>query len=356
MKSTEKIIVIGGGLSGLYLTYLLQQKGINYTVLEASSRLGGRIETIEGKLGTPMEIGATWFSDIHEHLLSLLNELGLEKYPQFTKGKSLFQTKSFEPPQEFYIPESQASSYRIRGGTGKLIEKLTEKIDKNQVILESKVIAVEEIGDKLHVKTSQNENYIADKVVVCIPPQLVNSKISFTPELPTYLTELLSTVQTWMAGSIKFTIEYATPFWREKEYSGMLFSHVGIVTEMHDHTNYEESKFGFTGFLHPAAVRYTSAERKQYVLQQLVELLGSGAGNPTAYFDKVWKNEFVFEDSQSMQQPHQNNGHPFLQQSQLNGKLFFCGTETSPKYGGYMEGALVAAKNVLGAIDEDFRK
>ena len=86
MDSNEKIIIIGGGLSGLTLAYKLSQQNIRTTVLEASSRIGGRIQTVKGTLGTPMELGATWFSNMHPNLNSLIEELGLKKYPQFSRG------------------------------------------------------------------------------------------------------------------------------------------------------------------------------------------------------------------------------------------------------------------------------
>lgn len=65
----KQVIIIGGGLSGLTLAYLLERKGFEPTIIEASSRLGGRIHTVEGKLSTPLELGATWFSDSHLELL-----------------------------------------------------------------------------------------------------------------------------------------------------------------------------------------------------------------------------------------------------------------------------------------------
>ena len=37
------IAIIGGGLSGLYAAFLLEQRGIDYILLEARDRLGGRI-------------------------------------------------------------------------------------------------------------------------------------------------------------------------------------------------------------------------------------------------------------------------------------------------------------------------
>ena len=95
MNSNKRIIIIGGGLSGLTLAYLLSKSKYNVTILEASRRLGGRIQTKMGKLETPLELGATWFSDIHQNLLALLDELGVNRFFQFSKGISLFQTKSF---------------------------------------------------------------------------------------------------------------------------------------------------------------------------------------------------------------------------------------------------------------------
>jgi monoamine oxidase len=275
---------------------------------------------------------------------------------QFAKGISLFQTKSFEPAQKFFVPESESSSYRLRGGTGKLIDALSEKLESGRVVLDARVVAIEESDDKLKVLTAEGQEYYGSRVIICMPPQLASSKVLFSPGLPAPVTEVLGSVQTWMAGSIKFTLEYSEPFWRENGYSGMLYSHAGIITEMYDHTNFEETKFGFTGFLNSGSAAYTQDVRKEFVIRQLVELIGAGAAEPAVYYDKVWKDEFVLDGVQVIQRPHQNNGHPLLQQPWMNGKLFFCGTETSPICGGYMEGAVISAQRTLRnlqAIDAD---
>ncbi len=344
MKQGESVIIIGGGLSGLTLAYLLLQKNIKATVVEASSRVGGRIQTIKGELETPLELGATWFSDMHPNVLLLIDELGLKKYPQFSKGISLFQTKSFEPPQKFFIPEAESPSYRIAGGTQVLIDTLHQQLSSENIRLNTKVTAIKEVGDKLLVEASNGENLYADKVVLCIPSQLAGSQIQFSPALPGDVADILPEVQTWMAGSVKFVLEYAEPFWRNEDYSGMLYSHAGIITEMYDHTNFEENKFGFTGFLNSGAAAYPQKVRKEFVLRQLQELFGEKVLNPVAYFDKVWTDEFVSGENQIIHRPHQYNGHPLLQQSYMNGKLFFSGTETASEFPGYMEGAVIAAK------------
>lgn len=193
---------------------------------------------------------------------------------------------------------------------------------------------------------ANGQQVIAEQVILCLPPQLVHAKIAFSPSLPSNLWNLLPSVQTWMSGSIKFVMEYDSPFWRENGFSGMLYSHSGIVTEMYDHSNLEKNKFGFTGFLNSGASAYSQEVRKELVLQQLSQLLGNEILNLKLYQDKVWVNEFVYEGTQVIQRPHQNNGHQLLQASYLQGKLHFGGTEVATEYSGYMEGAILSARKL----------
>lgn len=342
----QKIIIVGAGLSGLTLAYLLAKKNIESTILEASPRIGGRIQTESGKLNTPLELGATWFSDIHSNLIKLINELGLKKFPQFSEGISLFQTKSFEPAQKFYVPKSESPSYRIAGGTQNLIDTLANQIPAQNIKLNTKVIAIKNEDTELVITTSQDEVIKAEKAILCMPPQVVHSEIDFSPALPVNLADILPNVQTWMAGSIKFVLEYKKPFWRENAYSGMLYSHTGIVVEMYDHTNFEENRFGFTGFLNSSFSSFSKEKRKHLVTNQLTELLGEQAKNTTFYNDKIWTDEFTLGKNQIIQRRHHNNGHQLLQKSYFENKLYFSGTETSQTYSGYMEGAVLSATKI----------
>ena len=350
MQKDKKIVIIGGGLSALTTAYYLSQHNIDFVILEASSRLGGRIQTVKGLLETPLELGATWFSDLHTQLSSLLDELGLGKYPQSADGISLFQTKSFEPAQKFFIPESQSPSYRIVGGTQKLIDALEKTLCEDQIYLNCKVYEIEDAGDRISVKTESGKQFAADHAIICIPPQLAADRITFKPELPQELKTLLPTVQTWMSGAVKFTIEYSAPFWRQEGFSGMLYSHAGIISEMYDHTNFEKTKFGFTGFLNGGAAAYPPEVREEFALKQLAELLGEKALEAVSYYDKVWTDEYVLGDSQIVSRPHQNNGHSLLQSGYFSDRLFFSNTETSREFSGYMEGAVISAKNIVSTL------
>lgn len=348
------VAIIGGGLSGLLLAKLLQEKNIDTIVLEAADRLGGRIHTIQRPQpgAAPLELGATWFADMHEHLGQLISDLNIGRFPQYAAGTSLFQTKSFEPPQAFYIPESSAPSYRIAGGTSALIEALRLALAPGSVYMGTQVTAITGLSTGVQIATANGQAFHANKVVLCLPPQLAARTISIHPALPAEVSGIFNTVHTWMEGAVKFTIEYASGFWRKNGFSGMLYSHAGIITEMYDHTNVEGTAFALTGFLGGAAGFYSPAARKELVIKQLTELFGPAAGDMLHYEDKVWNDEFISSGNNVVLMPHQHNGHPFLQQSYLDGKLWFCGTETSAQYGGYMEGAVIAAKTMADKLQQ----
>jgi len=55
---TGKIIVIGAGAAGMYIAHLLNQKGMEVEILEASDRNGGRIQYLQGFSDFPLELGA----------------------------------------------------------------------------------------------------------------------------------------------------------------------------------------------------------------------------------------------------------------------------------------------------------
>ena len=342
-----KVIIIGAGLSGLTCGYLLQKKGVHVTLLEANTRIGGRIETRNGTTNATIEMGATWFSKLHPHLFQLLDELELGYFKQHTQGISLFETMSFVPPQKFEISEFEEPSFRIKGGTQKLIEKLAEKIGWHNIKTETKVIAINEVGNQMEVLDQNETVYIADCVITTLPPNLMVNTLSFNPPLPEKLVSLAKKTHTWMGESIKFAVEYATPFWKENNYSGTLFSQASIITEMYDHSTFDNTGYALKGFLNGSTSILSLEERKTKVITQLEKLFGSDAENYITYNEKVWRDEpLTFSNYDHLVMAHENNGHQLYQNSFLNNKLYISGSETALQNPGYMEGAIVAAKNI----------
>lgn len=347
----KKIIILGAGLTGLTISYLLKEKGISSKILEARNRLGGRINTIKGNEETPIEMGATWLGEKHKTLVNFLNHLGIKKFKQYNHGVAFFETMSFAPPQEFLIPESTEPSFRIKGGSSHLIERLAYKIGSENISLNQVISKIEKQDNYINIINEQNEEISADILISTVPPKLFAKTISCVPSLPEGVLNIFKTTQTWMEGSTKFGVEYKTPFWKKNGQAGTVFSQSSIIPEMYDHTNFEENKFALKGFLNGSATQFSKEERNKKVIATLVKFFGEEAKNHAGYFDNVWEKEkFTFSPSDDFLYSHQNNGHHVFQNSYWENQLWFAGTETSMNYGGYMEGAIQSAQNTTHRI------
>jgi len=76
LRNVYDVIIIGGGISGLFTAYKLSKTGLNILMIEANPNFGGRIQTAE-KNGLTYECGAARFHDSHTKLLTLIDELNL---------------------------------------------------------------------------------------------------------------------------------------------------------------------------------------------------------------------------------------------------------------------------------------
>ena len=346
----EEVIIIGAGLSGLSTAYQLKKEKIRYKILEAQNRLGGRIETIFGHQETPMEMGATWFSKEHKNVQHLLSEINIGHFEQSNGGIALFETLSFEPAQQYFVPANNHSAYRVQGGTNQIIEALHQQIGPENVVLNTKIVEVIEQGDQLKITDQLQNNYFCKYLIIAVPPKLLINSLRIIPALPSTLQDVMQNTQTWMSGSAKFSVEYKYPFWKNKGFSGSVYSHSGLATEIYDHSNFEDTKYALKGFLNGSANHYSPEERQKKVVAQLTHYFGPEAKDFESYHDKIWTDTYIQPDQDHFLPPHQNNGHALYHESYLNNKLYLTGTETSTLFSGYMEGAICASKTTAAKI------
>lgn len=118
---SSSVIVLGGGLSGLYAANLLKKKGIQTLIVEASSRLGGRIMSVTNPSDQSVyDLGGEWIGDFHSLTRKLVNNLGLTLVrPNWNGSQSLWDINKF--------------SLKSKENLEKLIE-YQSKIPSNQIV------------------------------------------------------------------------------------------------------------------------------------------------------------------------------------------------------------------------------
>ncbi len=89
---TADVVVVGAGFAGLGAAWELFKKGQRVIVLEANSRIGGRIWSSQLSDGSLFEIGGQWVSDAQTDIRTLINELGVGDriYPTSDAGLTVF--------------------------------------------------------------------------------------------------------------------------------------------------------------------------------------------------------------------------------------------------------------------------
>jgi monoamine oxidase len=80
VSTSARVVVVGAGLAGLTCAYRLKRSGINATVYEANTRLGGRCRTRRGDFaqGQTAEHGGELIDQGHAAIRHLAQELGLQ--------------------------------------------------------------------------------------------------------------------------------------------------------------------------------------------------------------------------------------------------------------------------------------
>src|SRR3954464_3694919 len=72
---TRRAVVIGAGTAGLAAGWALSRAGVDVTVLERRSRVGGRVHE-RRVAGIPVDVGATFLTNFYPRTLELAREAG----------------------------------------------------------------------------------------------------------------------------------------------------------------------------------------------------------------------------------------------------------------------------------------
>jgi monoamine oxidase len=145
MASAIDVLVVGAGLSGLVAARRLQQQGLRVRVLEARTRLGGRMLSRTLSDGSVVDLGGQWGGTTHHRFAALLSELGLSRYPSHYEGEGIWcwhgervqapLAARFADSLLFFEPEAlhlDAEALAATQALQQAFAKLVEQIDPRQ--------------------------------------------------------------------------------------------------------------------------------------------------------------------------------------------------------------------------------
>jgi predicted NAD/FAD-dependent oxidoreductase len=144
----DQVLIIGGGLSGLYLAYKLKQNKTEFRLLEGSNRFGGRIRS-----SSPFDFGASVFSPTNDLLKTLLKEL--------------FLTSEVVDRKNLFLPEGMQTL------TDKLAERISGLMPYRSLRLQWQLVSIQKINNlfELIFETPRGRRtLVAKRVALAIPP------------------------------------------------------------------------------------------------------------------------------------------------------------------------------------------
>ena len=269
----NRVLIIGAGAAGLYAGYLLKKLKIDFKILEASSTHGGRVGKIVGFADYDIDIGAQWLHGqqnimgdyVQQHNIPITlddtpysyyfeNKIvnNLPRDPFIFEGselpdltfKALAEQKGFnqsynrifdaiagingadkEEISAFwnYFESSKSTSgegdYKFENTYFDVLDLFLARPISNEIIYNSEVKLIDYSKKEVVVKTKDDTDFIADKILVTVPISILKAKtIQFIPDLPEEKTNAFSKIG--MGSGLKVFIKFKEQFYPDNLYGG----------------------------------------------------------------------------------------------------------------------------------------
>jgi monoamine oxidase len=127
MGERADVVVVGAGLSGLCAARKLRAQGASVIVVEARDRVGGRTRTEQIGQGT-FDLGGQWIGPGQKRLHALADELGIETFPTYTKGKKVLEVEGKVSTYKRSIPSMSVPNLIQMQGALSYLKRMRKKI------------------------------------------------------------------------------------------------------------------------------------------------------------------------------------------------------------------------------------
>ncbi|TVP45316.1 MAG: FAD-dependent oxidoreductase [Mongoliibacter sp.] len=267
---------------------------------------------------------------------------------------ALFYFKSGRNLNTLINIQDGAQQHRIVGGMQGLAEKITAPFQEH-IYYNHAVKEVRSFDNEIWVRGDGFE-LKAKKLIMAIPPPLARD-IQFHPQLAASKSGLLQKLEMGTVG--KCFMVYKEPFWRKEGFSGQAFADENSPFQSIFDSSPKDGEYGvilaFT--IADRAEQFfkkTKKEREKSLLDKLVDYFGEKAASPLFYEDFTMTDEKWSKGCYAALYP--TNAWTKYEDALSMGEnsVFWAGTEASPEWYGYIEGAVrsgeTAARNVISSL------
>ncbi|HEY9878319.1 MAG TPA: FAD-dependent oxidoreductase [Leptolyngbyaceae cyanobacterium] len=167
-NQAPRIAIVGGGIAGLTAAYQLKQAGLQATVYEARTRLGGRMQSVTGAVGPGLvsEVGGQLINTDHVDMLALVEDFGLTL---FNRAEDAAQSAA--PETAFYFE----GRFRSESEVAEKLRPLAKQIVADAIRLNGNYDQVAPEFDRLSV--TQYLDSHADKISAPFVRRLIEETI-----------------------------------------------------------------------------------------------------------------------------------------------------------------------------------
>lgn len=123
------VVVVGAGLAGLSAARELKRLGVDFILVEARERVGGRLLNEPIGDGEIVELGGQWVGPTQDHALDLIEELGLETFPTYVAGRNVFERRGKVITYEGTIPKLNPLALAEVGVAMKRLNRMAAKVE-----------------------------------------------------------------------------------------------------------------------------------------------------------------------------------------------------------------------------------